>query len=496
MSRTLDGGPIREVTRLRSARAALALVIMAGVTVFLIGPWRQQSASSSVTPGTVQTVAGAFDEENDSGVCSSGVATQAELYLPDAVAIHNGNVYFADQGDSCVYELDSSGQLHPIAGTGTSGYNGDNRPATSAQLDDPQGLAFDSAGDLFIADSQNERIREVSPAGIITTVAGNGIHGFSGDGGSAVDSELNLPLGIGVDSQGDLYISDTQNERVREVSTSGIITTIAGNGGFGYNGDEQPATSATLQTPSAIAIGPDGGVYVGDAGNNRVRKILDGVITTVAGDSEPGGFNPNVSVATETSLYNPYALSFDANGDLFIADTTACIIRELLPNGTLANVVGITPKTPAPYGTCAWNGDGKAGDKTELNRPYGMAVDASGNIFVADTYNDTVREYATTESPPTPTTTSTTSIKSPPPPPPPTTTSAGNGYWLVASDGGIFNFGDAGFFGSDGRHTTQQADRRHGVDDRRQGYWLVASRRRHLRLRRRRVLRLDGRASR
>jgi hypothetical protein len=222
---------------------------------------------------------------------------------------------------------------------------------------------------------------------------------------------------------------------VREVSTDGTISTIAGTGLIGYNGDEMPATQAQLHTPSAITLGPDGSIYIGDVGNNRVRKISGGVISTVAGDSEPGGYNPTRTVATQTPLDNPYALAVDPQGDIFIADSTNCIIREVSPIGTIATVVGIYPTTP--YKTCGWgNGDGLSGPSTELYRPYGLALGAAGNIYIADTYNEVVRvlvvsatastaQPSATTSTTTPTTSTnppTTSTTPSTPPTPPTTT--------------------------------------------------------------------------
>jgi sugar lactone lactonase YvrE len=376
-------------------RLLLALALVAGLSTFVATLHSAKSdASSTIAPattGTMVTLAGVAGVENDVYTCVSGIATQSDLYLPAAVAVYDGAVYFADEGDNCVYK-EVGGTISVVAGTGDAGYNGDNRPANTAQLSDPQGLAFDAQGDLFIADSQNERIREVTPNGVISTVAGNGIDGYSGDGGPATSAELNLPLSVAVDSVGDLYIADTQNEVVREVSTSGTISTIAGNGTLGYNGDEIPATSAELHTPSAVALGPNGAVYIGDVGNNRVRMVLDGMITTVAGDSEPGGYNASVTVATQTPLDNPYSLAVDSAGDIFIADSSNCVIREVVPSGTISTIVGIAPTTPNKTCGPGKDVDGLSGPTTELYRPYGMALDAQGNIYIADTFNDVVRE--------------------------------------------------------------------------------------------------------
>jgi sugar lactone lactonase YvrE len=220
-----------------------------------------------------------------------GPAANAEFNGATGVALDSAaNVYFADTGNNRIREV-SNGLITTVAGNGTAGFSGDGGPAINAELSAPMGVALDSAGNLYIADSGNQRIRKVSN-GVITTVAGNGTlvsnngpgtGGYSGDGGPAISAELNNPTGIALDSAANLYIADTLNQRIREVS-SGVINTVAGNGTAGFSGDGGPATSAQLKGPVGVAVDSAGNIYIADSGNERIRKVSNGVITTVAGD--------------------------------------------------------------------------------------------------------------------------------------------------------------------------------------------------------------------
>jgi hypothetical protein len=212
----------------------------------------------------------------------NGPATSAYLYDPGGVAVDSaGNVYIADGENNRLRKV-SNGVITTVAGNGTPGFSGDNGPATSAQLHDPARVAVDSAGNLYIADNNNYRIRKVSN-GAITTVAGNGTRGFSGDNIPATSAQFHDPFGVAVDSAGNLYIADSGNNRIRKVA-NGIITTVAGNGTPGFSGDNGPATSAQLNGPAGVAVDSAGNLYIADGGNNRIRKVSNGVITTVAGN--------------------------------------------------------------------------------------------------------------------------------------------------------------------------------------------------------------------
>jgi sugar lactone lactonase YvrE len=376
----------------RGAVGGLAAVgMMTALTVAVTGGATSRTPpprARATVPGIVHLLAGQPGVANSSGTCPHGLATGADLNLPSGIAVFGGNVYIADSGDNCVVEVTGNGVIVPIAGTGRAGYNGDNIPATTAELYEPSGLAFDSTGDLFIADTQNERIREVRTDGTIVTVAGNGSYGFSGDGGSARSAQLNYPLDVAVSSSGGLYIADTQNERIRFVGSAGTISTIAGSENTpDYGGDEGSAVDSALATPGSVGIAPGGNLYIGDVTNNRVRYIDGaGIIHTAAGDSEPGGYNSR-NVATETPLYNPYSVALDGAGNLYIADSTNCLVREVDTSGTISTLVGIP-------GRCGWGpGDNQPGTSSWLNRPYAIAVGSSGIVYIADTHNDVVRKY-------------------------------------------------------------------------------------------------------
>ena len=217
---------------------------------------------------------------------NGALATAAQLNNPDGVAVDgSGNVYISDFNNAVVRVVTPDGKINPFAGTGTTGHAGDGGLATSAQLTGPLGLAVDSSGNVYIADGPNNSIRKVSTSGIITTVAG-GTAGFGGDGGAATSAALNFPTAVAVDASGNLYIADSANHRIREVS-GGIISTIAGTTVFGFSGDNGPATSAQLYLPKGVAVDSHGNVYIADTGNQRIREITGTTITTIAGNGQP-----------------------------------------------------------------------------------------------------------------------------------------------------------------------------------------------------------------
>jgi sugar lactone lactonase YvrE len=241
----------------------------------------------------------------------------------------SGNIYIADTYNERIRKVSTSGIITTVAGNGAATFSGDGGAATSAELHGPSGVAVDSSGNIYIADTYNERIRKVSTSGIITTVAGNGTGGYSGDGGAATSAELYYPSGVAVDSSGNIYIADRNNDRIREVSTSGIITTVAGNGTWGYSGDSGAATSAELYGPSGVAVDSSGNIFFVEDGNNRVRKVsASGIITTVAGNGT-GGYSGDGGVATSAELYTPYGVAVDSSGNIYIADLNNNRIRKV-----------------------------------------------------------------------------------------------------------------------------------------------------------------------
>jgi sugar lactone lactonase YvrE len=259
----------------------------------------------------------------------------------------------------------------------------------------PDGSAVDSAGNLYIADTLNHRIRKVSTSGIITAFAGSGPTGiegggFSGDGGPATSAQLSFPEAVAVDSLGNVYISDTGNFRIRLVSSTGIITTIAGDGTCAYNGDNGLAVNATLCEPQGLALDSAGNLYIADSSNDRIRKISNGAISTVAGNGIFFGFAGDYGPATSGQLSAPSAVAVDGSGNLFISDTGNERIRKV-SNGIITTIAG--------NGTKGVSGDNGPGIAAELNSPAGIAVDSAGNVYVADTNNNRIRILSPSTAP-------------------------------------------------------------------------------------------------
>jgi uncharacterized protein YjiK len=319
-----------------------------------------------------------------------GPATTAQLYNPRGVATDAaGNLYVADSDNNRVREVQAgSGIITTVAGTGTRGYSGDNGPANAAALNHPLSVALDSLGNLYIVDSFNQRVREVHAAdGTITTVAGTGISGFSGDGGPANVAQLNYPSGIAVDAGNNVYIADSNNSRVRKVwASNGTITTVAGIGTYSFGGDGGPATSAQLNFPMAVATDDIGNLYIADSGNYRVRKVLagSGTITTVAGTGT-SGYSGDGGPAASAQLNYPMAVATDDIGNLYIADSGNNVVREVqASNAIIATVAG--------DGTAGYGGNGGPATAAQLHTPAGVALDVTGNLYIADEVNYRVRK--------------------------------------------------------------------------------------------------------
>jgi sugar lactone lactonase YvrE len=326
----------------------------------------------------IQTFAGGALPVNISG-------TSASLRYPNSVAVDGaGNVFFADE-NHVVLRLDAkTGILTLVAGTGTPGYSGDGDLATSAQLSSPHGVAVDATGNVYIADTANCRIRKVSVSnGAITTVAGNGTCGFGGGSGPATSVQLQSPAGIALDSLGNLYIADSGNNVVRQVSLpNGTIATVAGSGNYGYSGDGGSATLAQLKTPFGVAVDSLGkNLYIADTGNNRVRQVSGGVITTVAG-SGTLGYSGDGGSATSAQLSLPWGVAVDSSGNLYIADVDNNRIR-MVSSGVIATVAG---------STAGYSGDNGPPASSQLYLPDGVALDSSGSLYIADSYNNRVRK--------------------------------------------------------------------------------------------------------
>ena len=291
-------------------------------------------------------------------------ATSATPSLPFNVAIDGaGTLFISERLGHRVRRVSSAGVITTVAGNGVTGFAGDGGPATSAELSSPAGLAIDRLGNLYIADDGNLRVRRVDASGTITTVAGTGVNTFGGDNGPATSAGLPAPTGVAVDGAGNLYIAESDH-RVRRVDPAGIITTFAGTGVQGFSGDDGPAISAQLDTPTSVAVDSDGNVYIVDSDNNRIRRVdPTGVITTVAG-SATLGYTGDGGPATSAQLSAPQGISVDAAHNLYIADTANSVIRRVDPTGMITTVAG----SGAGSG---FRGDGGAATSALLAMPPG-----------------------------------------------------------------------------------------------------------------------------
>ncbi|HWY98003.1 MAG TPA: T9SS type A sorting domain-containing protein, partial [Bacteroidia bacterium] len=234
-----------------------------------------------------------------------------------------------DIGNGRIREITTAGIINTIAGNGNYGFSGDGGQATNASFKDPTGISLDDTGNIFVTDVFNNRVRKINTSGVITTIAGNGIAGFSGDGGQATLASLYYPTGIAIDDSGNVYIADEDNNRIRKVNTKGIITTVAGNGTASYAGDGGPAVLAEINFPGGVTVDKSYNIYIADASNNRIRMVgPEGIISTIAGNGA-ANFSGDDGFALAAALYNPTAISVDASGNLVVADAFNFRVRKL-----------------------------------------------------------------------------------------------------------------------------------------------------------------------
>lgn len=307
-----------------------------------------------------------------------GPAIQATLKIPAGLLTDDkGNVYIADRENHVVRKVDPKGIITTIAGNGTAGFSGDGGPATKASFHFPSGLALDSKGNLYISDRSNNRIRRVTPKGIVNTYAGNGEEGYGGDSGPALKARIDRPFGLAIDKKDNLFIADRRNNRVRKVNPSGIITTAAGDGGFFYMGDNGPAYRASIAGPTGVAVDDKGNLYIADRNNNRIRVVdQQGMIRTVAGTGQQD-YNGEAELARDTNLHLPFGLTIDKKGRLLIIDRSHYRIRRVDPlKGKIETLAGNGHKQFA--------GDGGPATGANLNFPHGIVVDKKDNVIFSD----------------------------------------------------------------------------------------------------------------
>jgi hypothetical protein len=381
--------------------ATTILVTTILVTASLSGCGGSSSSNAMSSMGTVATVAG-NGRLGYSG--NGGPAIAAQLKQPScAVADNVGNLYIGDEATNTIRKVAAgTGIISLYAGNSLPAYNGDGGPAVSASMYAPAGCALDSTGDLYVVEAGNNIVRKIAAStGIITTVAGNGFGdgcaggGFGGDGGPATKAQLFCPYGVAIDASGDLFISDTGNQRVREVNAqTGVITTIAGNGTYGHSGNGGAATDAMIGNPQQLALDSSRNLYIAEQGASVIAKVnlSTGIISTVAGNGTTGpGVTLTDSVvkgdggpATMAQLSSPQGVVLDPAGNIFIADSNNQRVRKVdASTGVITTVVGTTT---------GYSGDGGSAAKAQLHNPWGLFFDASGNLYIADSDNGVIRK--------------------------------------------------------------------------------------------------------
>jgi sugar lactone lactonase YvrE len=365
----------------RLPRSGWVAAVPVSVVSLLLGALALSPAGATVTgESDIETVAGSSEGFAGDG----GPAVEALLDQPrDTAVAADGTIYVADTFNNRIREIAPDGTISTFAGTGSPDYDGDDVAATSASLHWPHDVTVDDTGTVYIADSAHHRIRRVDSDGVITTIAGTGEAGSTGDGGPATEARIQNPKSVVV-HDGALYFSSLEDKIRRVGLASGIITTIAGTGVAGYSGDDGPATRARLDSPQRLAIDSAGNIYVADTGNSAVRRIdaATGTITTIAGDGTPGS-SGNGGPATAAQIDHPRGLALAGDSSLYIADSDSHRVRRVeLGTGIIRRVAGTTK---------GFSGDGGPAGAAELYQPRGLTVMPDGSLLVADTFNDRLR---------------------------------------------------------------------------------------------------------
>ncbi|MGY8822504.1 MAG: FG-GAP-like repeat-containing protein [Candidatus Latescibacterota bacterium] len=360
--------PKREILK----KCAIALMFL-GVVLFDMSPSLAQTISTVAGNGTLGSTG------------DGGGATSAQLASPKFIIVDNANDWLiADRDNHKIRKVNVSGFISTFAGTATNGSSGDGGAATSAQLDGPSAVAVDASGNVYISDGNNHKIRKVDTGGNISTFAGTGAGGDSGDGGLATSAQIQSPLGIAIDASGNLYIADNNNHRIRKVDTAGNISTVAGNGSGGFSGDGGLATSAQIQFPTGVAVDASGNLYIADQSNHRIRKVdTGGNISTVAGNGS-GGYSGDGGLATSAQINGPVGIAVDASGNIYIGDQNNHRIRKVDSGGLITTIAGT--------GSNGYNSDGIAPTSAQVNFPNGVFA-KDGYLFVADNGNHRIRRF-------------------------------------------------------------------------------------------------------
>lgn len=362
-------------------------LLTAGVTGSGVLSYQWQLNGTNLPNNVITTVAG----KSSSGFSGDyGAATNATLNVPVAITLDSaGNLFIADSYNHRIRKINTNGIITTVAGKSSAGYTGDGVAATNAALYYPAGITLDARNNMFIADTMNNRIRKVDANGFIITVAGTNTAGSTGDGGLATSAKLNTDRAVAFDASGNLYIADTYNSRIRKVNTNGIITTVAGNGTASFLGDSGNATSASLNYPYGLTVDSNGNLYIADTRNNRIRKVnTNGIITTVAGKGpsypSSGTYSGDGGAATNAYINNPRGVTIDPVGNLLIADAGNNRVRKVDVNGLISTVAGKS--------TFGFSGDGGTSTNASLYDPEGIAFDTAGNLMIADSSNARIRK--------------------------------------------------------------------------------------------------------
>ncbi len=332
---------------------------------------------------SLSTIAGSGTGYSGDG----GPATAANLFNPMAICTGSrGDFYISDWYNTRIRMVDAAGIISTVSGVGIFGYSGDGGLATSAEIKGPMGICEDDSGNIYFCDIGNSRIRKINTNGVITTIAGNGVYGFSGDNSAATAAELSAPSGICADRNGNIYVADVFNNRIRMISPAGIITTVAGNGFRGYLGDGLAATAASFYYPVAVAADRSGNLYIADADNSRIRQVNNaGMVSTVAGDGVFGSSGDG-SPATAAQLGNPSGVWVDNDGNIFIADGLNNRIRKVDTLGIITTIAGT-----GVAGTTFTSGDAA---QALIDNPAGITGDNAGNIYFTNVFNQLVQKLS------------------------------------------------------------------------------------------------------